>query len=812
MSGTVQHLWLRWVLRDLRERWLLVLAIALVLALGTGSYAALSGTSTWRTVSNDASFAELAFHDVEVALTPGSVVPQGTLLTVIDGLAAADGVTAAEERLLVPTQVVVDTPSGDQVLVPGRMVGADAEGVDRRHVEAGRAVSADDRVPTALLEQKFAAAHDLPSSGEVIVRGTPVSYVGLGMGPEDFIVDAGGVAVLSAESGFASVYSTLEGAQAVAGGAAVVNDLVLRLDPAVDRAALVEDLRAALASLDPPVSASVTTRDDEASYQVLYEDIEGDAQFWTVVSLLMIAGATLAAVNLIGRVMDGQRREIGIGMALGVPRRRLAIRPFVLAGAIAVLGVALGLAVGALLVVPLRGVYTGLLPLPVWQTPLVAGPFVVAAAVGVAVPVVATAWPVWKALRVEPVTAIRVGHLAATGAGWSRLAASLPLPGGSLAQIPVRNVLRTPRRTLLTAAGVAAALGLIVSLGGILDSFGASLQRAERETVGDVPDRLVVTLERPAAVDADLVASVQAVAGVDETTPALQLPATARAEGTDGVAIELVVEVLDPQSAPWRPTITTGEAAGGLVITDVAARDLDVDPGDWVVLDHPRLTATGLEQAESVVAVAGTHPHPLRPLAYLDPTSADVFGPGGFANLLIVVPDQEADVAQVRQALATIPGVAAVAGATDIVDQLSEALDQIVGVLGVVALVSLVLAGLIAVNSASIAAEERRREHATMRAFGLSPRTVLRLSMAEGALLGLLGTAFGLALGTLLTWLVVDIQVPQTLPDVGVAASIGVRTVVIALALGVGAVALAPLATARTLARMDLPGTLRLVE
>jgi energy-coupling factor transporter ATP-binding protein EcfA2 len=57
MSSRV--LWLRWSWRDLRARWAQVCALAAVIALGTGSYAALLSTSAWRTQSNDASFALL---------------------------------------------------------------------------------------------------------------------------------------------------------------------------------------------------------------------------------------------------------------------------------------------------------------------------------------------------------------------------------------------------------------------------------------------------------------------------------------------------------------------------------------------------------------------------------------------------------------------------------------------------------------------------------------------------------------------------------------------------------------------------------
>ncbi len=61
-----------------------------------------------------------------------------------------------------------------------------------------------------------------------------------------------------------------------------------------------------------------------------------------------------------------------------------------------------------------------------------------------------TAWPVWRGIRVTPVEAIQVGFRTARGSGLAPTLGRLPLPGRTLAQIPARNVLRTPRRTSLT--------------------------------------------------------------------------------------------------------------------------------------------------------------------------------------------------------------------------------------------------------------------------------------------------------------------------------------------------------------------------
>ena len=84
--------------------------------------------------------------------------------------------------------------------------------------------------------------------------------------------------------------------------------------------------------------------------------------------------------------------------------------------------------------------------------------------------------------------------------------------------------------------------------------------------------------------------------------------------------------------------------------------------------------------------------------------------------------------------------------------------------------------------------------------------------MAEGALLGLLSTALGLAAGYgLVRWFVGSVF-PRTAPDIGLLLWLTPQTLAVVAAMGVAAVALAPLLTARRMGRMDLPGTLRVME
>jgi putative ABC transport system permease protein len=79
-------------------------------------------------------------------------------------------------------------------------------------------------------------------------------------------------------------------------------------------------------------------------------------------------------------------------------------------------------------------------------------------------------------------------------------------------------------------------------------------------------------------------------------------------------------------------------------------------------------------------------------------------------------------------------------------------------------------------------------------------------------LIGLLGALAGVGVGALVVrWIVVTVW-ERTMPELGLDVAVSGSTILAAAVLGVLAVAIAPLLTIRRLRRMDIPGTLRVVE
>lgn len=792
-------------------------AIALVIAVGTGSYAGLSSLTVWRVDAAERSFELTRMYDLRARLPAGSFVEAGSLTAALDTLSERGWIEASEERLLVPTQLDASTPD-QTILVTGQIVGVDLSGdgpqVNRVLALQGRDLTeADIGADVMLLELNFADHYGLPPEGEVLIAGErAISYVGHASTPEYFTVITEGGGFL-AQATFAGMFTSIETAQRLAGQPDAVNDLVVLLSDDADHQAAAAQLGAALQD----VGATIMEPLDDPSFRIITEDPEGDQQFYNVFAIAIFGGAVFAAFNLTTRMVESQRREIGIAMAIGISPRAIAMRPLLFGIQIALLGVVFGVVVGVLIAQAMSVLLQEIQPaLPVFEAPFQFQLFGIVALIGLAVPLLAIMYPVLRAVRVHPVDAIKPTHLAARGNPFVAALRRVPLPGDTFAQLPFRNLLRSPRRAFLTILGVAAVLSVLVGIVGILDSLFRTIDRSDQELLTGAPDRLEITLDQFYPVGSPAASLVLTSSVVTDAEPVLQLAGASLVAANPDDDIDLFVSFVDLESELWRPTLTDGAAdlgEPGIVLSAGAASDLGVRPGDHVTLSHPRRTGETLfELVETEIPVLGIHPHPFRFVAYFDIVHADLVGLQGATNLIYARPAPGEDEGSVQRALFGSTGVASVQGVTATTDAIRDAMAEFTGVFQVIQGAALLLALLIAFNAASISEDERARENATMLAFGIPVRTVLGMAVIESLAIGVLGTILGLGGGYLMLVWTVEVLLPQTLPDITLQSTLSLGSLAIVLTLGIVAVAAAPLLTFRKLRRMNIPSTLRVME
>jgi putative ABC transport system permease protein len=794
-----------------------VAAIALVIALGTGSYAGLSSVTRWRRISTDDAYASLRMYDVRVRLADNAFVSAGQLEAAARSIPDASAIDGATERLAVEIQVDASTAER-AILVPGLMYGVDVrnEGppINALYAARGRGLTASDAgAPSVLLERNFANYYDLPPSGSIrIGGGHELTYVGQALTPEYFVVttERGGIV---AQSNFAAVFASLETVQSVTGHVGMVNDLLLTVRDGADASAVRQQVEAALGTTLPGVGTTTTETRDDPAFKLNDEDIDGDQQTYDIFAVLIFAGAVVAAFNLTTRMVEAQRREIGIAMVMGVQPARIAIRPMLVGAEIALLGVVFGLGVGYALGQTMMILVRDLQPLPAWHTPFQWRLFSQVAAIGFVLPLAATAWPVWRAIRVTPIEAIRPAYRSSRGGGLAPYLRWLRAPGGTFQQMPVRNVSRSPRRSLLTVLGIAASLAALVGFVGLIDSFVATTERGDREILGKAPDRLDVTLSGFLPENASQVSAIQGSPLIGESEAGARMGATIISGGKE---LMVQLDLVNLESDIWRPTLVEGardRTTTGIYISELAASDLGVSVGGMITLRHPRLDPSGqVAFVDTEMPVLGIHPHPFRFVAYMDRNQYALFAPAPFVSTIAVIPRAGVSSDDVKRGLFEMDGVSSVQHVGDTAQAIRDLLDQFVVVLRVVEGAMLLIAFLIAFNSSTISMDERARDHATMFAFGVPVRRVLGIAMAENLIIGLFATALGILGGWALLDAIVQTRLPQTLPEIDIHATLGTSTIVLALVFGVLVVCLAPLLTWRRLARMDVPASLKIVE
>ena len=208
-----------------------------------------------------------------------------------------------------------------------------------------------------------------------------------------------------------------------------------------------------------------------------------------------------------------------------------------------------------------------------------------------------------------------------------------------------------------------------------------------------------------------------------------------------------------------------------------------------MTLQHPTRTDSGsFALIESDFTVTGIHANPLRTFAFLDIDQADHFGLRGSANIVHTAPSTGSDRGDVQRSLFELEGVTSSQAVAQISEAFDSALDQLVGFLIITAVAVLALALLIAFNATRISVDERRREHATMRAFGVPVRSIMGVVVKEGVLVGALATLIGLAAGFLFLQVMLRSLATTTLPDLAIDSYISPTTIIIAVIVGIVAV------------------------
>ncbi|MCU0908141.1 MAG: FtsX-like permease family protein [Rhodobacteraceae bacterium] len=718
----------RKVLRDLVRLWPQALAIALVLAagvatmiLGNGAFASLSDTRTRY-------YDSYRFADVFADVTRAP-------LSLLDDVRAIDGVLAAEARVV--RLALLDLPGLD---VPGTMrlvsLSDGAGGLNRLHLRQGR-LPAPGSSREIVLSEGFALAQGLTPGKtlSLVLNGQrrDLTVTGIALSPE-FIYALGPGEMMPDPRRFGIGWMPRDALAAASDLRGAFSNLVLRIAPgtSVDRVIAEVDRLTA-----PYGGTGATGRADQVSHAFLDAELKQLGAMVRVLPPIFLLVAAMLVHMTLSRLVTLEREQIGLLKAIGYSSRAIAQHYVEFVLAIAIVGLAIGLATGLWMGAGLAQMYARFFSFPFLVFSRDPGTFALAALVTAAAAVAGALMAVRAVVVLPPAVAMAPPAPASyrsRGAGlWRRLGLR------QTTVMTVRHLTRWPGRTLSGVLGVAMAVAILVaslwSFASIDRMIDITFFRGERQDVQMVFGQPAPPRAALAARHMPRVMAAEPFRAAAATIRHRNL--SRRVTVTGRPAAAQLSRVLDPDLRP----MAMPEA--GLILSETLAQVLDVRPGDTVMV-------TFLEGARRTVAlpVSGLSVGYVGLGAAMD-LKALHRATGGAEVISVVnflIDDREALAFFDAAAASPETGFLSVTAST--VARFRATLAENITVM---VIVYVGLAGIIAVgviyNFARISLSEQGRELASLRVLGFGQGEVAAILFLELAVIVALAQPLGWAIG-----------------------------------------------------------------
>ena len=355
----------------------------------------------------------------------------------------------------------------------------------------------------------------------------------------------------------------------------------------------------------------------------------------------------------------------------------------------------------------------------------------------------------------------------------------------SLARRIAWRYLRRPTDKLVSAVGLVSVLGLIIGVMALVISMALMTgYRRDLQTklLGGNAEVFVYSIGSPIADPTRLLSLVRETPGVQFASPVLFQGAVVTTE-TNTTGSEVMVKGIEPTRGKTSPMLAkiigprasflTTDGAEGVSVGRYLATKLGVKPGDAIRItvaagggDGQFMPRTATFVVTNVFST-GFYEFDARWL-FIDLGEArELVGAGGAANLVEVklVPGANID-AVVDQIEKRTAGRYAVS-------DWREMNRQLFSMLQIQQLVLFIVIGLIVfvstfniVSTLIMTVQEKRREIGILGSMGAESKTIRRVFIWYGTIVGFVGTAAGVAIGTFVCWVITRFELVSFPPEI----------------------------------------------
>jgi putative ABC transport system permease protein len=783
----------RKLFRDLMRLKGQALTIALVVAVGVANYITLR--SAWRALgdSRAAYYEEYRFADVFASLkrAPDSVADR---VHEIRGVATV--YPRVVEQVLLPLEAMPTPAHGQIISLPksGRPPMNDVLVKHGRFPEAGRGNE-------VLVYEPFANIHGLRPGSTIpaILNGKlhELIVVGLALSPEYvFAIEPGGIT--SDDERFAPLWMSASAVDAAFQMEGAFNDLVIRLEPGADE-------RAVLIALDrilrPYGGLGAYGRDLQVSNSILDGELSQIEAMVIFLPGVFLAVAAFLLNVVFSRLVTLQRGQIAVIKAVGYGNSAIALHYLKMVCVIVLIGSVLGVGLGAWLADAMLDLYATFFRLPMTRGRIdlpvainaIIGSFVAA--------VVGIGFAVRSAVTLPPAEAMRPPSPARY-----RASAVERFPGlrrvHQTTMMVFREIWRRPLRTVLSSAGIAFALAII-----ILGRFGKDAHGPILDLQFGRQQREDISVIFSSEVSQRGLGYLAQLPGVDQVDGYRMTPVRFRSgpRWRDSVLIGLPPDshlrrLFNRQFRPARIPHS------GVLLTNVLADILDAEPGDVIEVELKEG-----DRGTRQLRISGTIDEAFGIQGYMQKARLHELlreKPTVNTALLRVDPSRETEL---QGRLADIPTVQSIHRKRNLLERFEEQTSRTMQVITLIlTLFATAIAVAVVYNNARVSLSVRSRDLATLRVLGFTRAEISAILLGEQAVQVLLGIPFGMFLGTWGARALLELQADPE--QFRMPMLISSRTYAFSVVVILAAAVLSALLVRRRLDSLDLIGVLKTRE
>ncbi|WP_458411592.1 ABC transporter permease [Schinkia sp. CFF1] len=722
-------LW-RKMIRDIRENKFAYLACAVVIAIGLMAYTSMSIAKDGLFYAKDQFYQEYHFADgfAKVKAIP---YERAKALAEIDGIAKVDGRFIKDVRVLMP-----DTKENVYL----RLISLHTpEGNELNGIKLEKGKFPEGKHQQVLVADKFYQAHGLELGNKinVIIEGKQVelSISGTGQSPE-YIYALKELQTIAADpKTFEVAYMPYEDMEQLFNQKGLVNDISFTLKPGFKFEDVEQRVKSAL---DRYELEGLYAAKDQLSNAMLTEELKQLERIASSMPLIFLGIAAIILYIMLKRLVESQRGQIGTLKAFGYRNLEILLHYMWYGVFIGVLGGVLGGLLGMWVSKYYLKLYQMYFSLPNLEAHTSLQYFYLGIIMTALFSAAASFQGVKSVIHLQPAEAMHpvvptfVKKTVLEKIGWFWRIFNVQ------GRMAIRNLLRNKNRSFFTLIGIVFTFAMMASFFSfyslsevmIMDQF----TKVQKQDVK-------VTFSKPMQ-RADAVRELQHVEGIKRVESLLEIPVSLRFlnHKKDVVALGIPADstlytVFDKQGN------RVGLPQSGVMVSEQIAAKLGVKDGD--VLQMESLYA---KDEKIKIKVEKVIPQYLGANIYMNQDAMlGLLKQGDMMTSALLAIDERA-IPAFKDEYRSSKYVSTIEVRQEQIDKYTEMMAASSGAMWVMAIISIVTGFAIVYNSSIISLAERKRELASLRVMGMTPKEVMEVVSVEQWFLGFVGVIAGIPL------------------------------------------------------------------